>query len=32
MLKPHKKSTWIVGSSAKLAFSAGGTKDTPMQA
>jgi NADH-quinone oxidoreductase subunit H len=32
MLKPHKKSTWIVGSSARLALAAGGTKETPMQA
>jgi NADH-quinone oxidoreductase subunit H len=32
MLKPHRKSTWIVGSSAKLALEAGGTKETAMQA
>ncbi len=32
MLKPHAKSTWIVGSSATLAMGAGGTKESPMQA
>ncbi len=32
MLKPHRKSTWIVGSSARLAMAAGGTKETAMQA
>jgi hypothetical protein len=32
MLKPRAKSTWIVGSSAQLALSRGGTKQTAMQA
>ena len=32
MLKPRKKSTWIIGSSATRALDAGGTKETPMQA
>jgi NADH-quinone oxidoreductase subunit H len=32
MFKPRAKSTWIVGSSARLALSAGGTKESPMQA
>jgi NADH-quinone oxidoreductase subunit H len=32
MFQPHKKSTWIIGSSAQLALAAGGTKNTPMQA
>ncbi len=32
MLKPRKSATWIVGSSARLALAAGGTKETPMQA
>jgi NADH-quinone oxidoreductase subunit H len=32
MLRPRKKSTWIVGSSAKLALAAGGTAESAMQA
>jgi len=32
MLKPRAKSAWIVGSSAQLALSRGGTKQTAMQA
>jgi len=32
MLKRHKDSTWIVGSSAERALAAGGTKESPMQA
>ena len=32
MLKPRKKSTWLVGSAANTAFARGGTKETAMQA
>ena len=32
MVKPRKKTPWIVGSSAELAQAAGGTKETAMQA